>query len=127
MCPALTPCPVCEKELVVSCLHCPLCDTSINGKFTTSHFANLSHEQLNFIVTFVRCEGKINRVEDELKLSYPTIRNRLREVIRASGFEPGKADSLRSDDEKRRVALVELEAGKINADYATRMLRGDGE
>jgi hypothetical protein len=28
-------------------------------------------------------------MEDELGLSYPTIRNRLHEVIRALGFEPG--------------------------------------
>ncbi len=29
-------------------------------------------------------------MEEELNLSYPTLRNRLFEVIRALGFEPGK-------------------------------------
>ena len=101
------------------------CDTAIEGRFSTGHFANLTQEQLNFIVTFVRCEGKINRMEDELKLSYPTIRNRLHEVIRALGFEPGKEDTPEIDDETRRSVLEELDAGKISADDAMRLLRGE--
>lgn len=125
MYPALTRCPVCRNELVVSRLHCPSCETSIEGRFTTGHFANLTQEQLKFIITFVRCEGKINRMEDELKLSYPTIRNRLHEVIRAMGFEPGKDESPEIDDEKRRSVLEDLDAGKISAEDAMRFLRGE--
>jgi hypothetical protein len=125
MYPALTRCPVCQNELVVSRLHCPSCDTAIEGRFTTGHFANLTQEQLDFIVTFVRCEGKINRMEDELKLSYPTIRNRLHEVIRALGFEPGKEESPEIDDETRRSVLEDLDAGKISAEDAMRLLRGE--
>ena len=127
MYPALTRCPVCKNELVVSRLHCPSCDTVVEGRFTAGHFANLSQDQLNFIVTFVRCEGKINRMEDELSLSYPTIRNRLHEVIRALGFEPGKDETPEIDDEKRRSVLEDLDAGKISAEDAMRMLRGEEE
>ena len=125
MYPALTRCPVCKNELVVSRLHCPSCDTVVEGRFTAGHFANLSQDQLNFIVTFVRCEGKINRMEDELSLSYPTIRNRLHEVIRALGFEPGKDETPEIDDEKRRSVLEDLDAGKISAEDAMRILRGE--
>ena len=127
MYPALTICPVCKDELIVSRLECPSCDTSIEGRFTTGQFANLTPEQINFIVTFVRCEGKINRMEDELSLSYPTIRNRLREVIRSLGFEPGKDDTPEVDDEKRRSVLEDLDAGEISADDAMRLLRGEVE
>jgi hypothetical protein len=127
MYPALTRCPVCQSELTVTRLHCPSCDTSIDGRFTAGHFANLTQEQLDFIVTFVRCEGKINRMEEELKLSYPTIRNRLHEVIHALGFEPGKEDEPEVDDEKRRTVLEDLDAGKITADDAMRLLRGEEE
>ena len=125
MYPALTRCPVCQNELTVTRLHCPSCDTIVEGRFTAGHFANLTEEQLNFIVTFVRCEGKINRMEDELNLSYPTIRNRLHEVIRALGFEPGKDETPEVDDEKRRGVLEDLDAGKISADDAMRILRGE--
>jgi hypothetical protein len=114
--------------LVVSRLHCPSCDTVVEGRFTAGHFANLTQEQLHFIVTFVRCEGKINRMEDELNLSYPTIRNRLHEVIRALGFEPGKEESPEIiSDEKRRNVLEDLDTGKISAADAMRILRGEEE
>jgi hypothetical protein len=128
MYPALTRCPVCQNELVVSRLHCPSCDTVVEGRFTAGHFANLTQEQLHFIVTFVRCEGKINRMEDELNLSYPTIRNRLHEVIKALGFEPGKEESPDIiTDEKRRSVLEDLDTGKISAADAMRILRGEEE
>ena len=64
---APTRCPVCRSELTVTRLHCPACDTSIEGQFTGGPFAHLTAEHLDFIVTFVRCEGKINRMEQELR------------------------------------------------------------
>lgn len=120
-------CPVCRSELEVSRLHCPSCDTTIDGRFTGGPFAHLTAEHLDFIVTFVRCEGRINRMEQELGLSYPTIRNRLMEVIRALGFEPGKDEAVEISAEKRNSVLEDLEAGKISADEAMRMLRGEEE
>lgn len=127
MYPALTRCPVCKNEMNVTRLHCPSCDTVVEGRFAAGHFANLSPEQLDFIVTFVRCEGKLTRVEGELGLSYPTIRNRLHEVIRAMGYEPGKEESAAISEEKRLNVLADLEAGKISADDAMRALRGEEE
>ena len=120
-------CPVCRSELEVSRLHCTSCDTTIDGRFTGGPFAHLTAEHLDFIVTFVRCEGRINRMEQELGLSYPTIRNRLLEVIRALGFEPGKEEPVEITAEKRNAVLESLEAGKISADDAMRMLRGEEE
>jgi hypothetical protein len=67
-------------------------------------------------------------MEDELNLSYPTIRNRLHEVIRALGFEPGKEESPEIiSDEKRRNVLEDLDTGKISAADAMRILRGEEE
>jgi hypothetical protein len=125
--PAPTRCPVCQAELTVTRLHCPSCDTAIEGRFTAGSFAHLSAEQLDFIVTFVRCEGKINRMESELGLSYPTIRNRLHDVIRAMGFEPGREESPEITDEQRRAILDDLNSGKISAEDAMRLLRGGEE
>jgi hypothetical protein len=123
--PAITKCPVCRNELTVTRLQCPSCDTVVEGRFTAGHFANLSAEQLDFIVTFVRVEGKLNRMEGELGLSYPTIRNRLHDVIRALGFEPGKEETPDLADEKRRSVLEDLNAGKISAEDAMKLLRGE--
>ena len=123
--PVLTQCPVCKDELVITRLECTSCNTSIEGRFYAGAFANLSRKQMEFIEVFVRCEGKITRVESELNLSYPTIRNRLHEVIRAMGYEPGKEESLGLDEEKRRNILDDLDAGRISAEEAMRILNGE--
>ncbi len=126
--PAPTRCPICQSELEVTRLHCASCDTSIEGHFASGHFANLTPDQVSFVFTFVRCEGKINRMEQELALSYPTIRNRLHEVIRALGYEPGKDEPVvEITQEQRNSILEDLSVGKIDAETATRLLRGEEE
>jgi hypothetical protein len=64
-------------------------------------------------------------MEQEIGLSYPTIRNRLHEVIRALGYEPGKDETVEVSADKRNTVLENLEAGKISADEAMRILRGE--
>jgi hypothetical protein len=66
-------------------------------------------------------------MEQELGLSYPTIRNRLHDVIRALGYEPGKDEPVEVSAEKRSNVLENLESGKISADEAMRLLRGEEE
>ena len=125
--PAPARCPICQSELTVVRLHCPSCDTSIEGNFSPGQFSNLTAEQLEFIFTFVRCEGKINRMEQELGVSYPTIRNRLNEVIRKLGYEPGREEPVEITQERRNGILEDLSAGRITAEEATRLLRGEEE
>lgn len=126
--PAPTRCPICQSELTVTRLNCASCDTTIEGHFVSSHFSSLSAEQMEFVLTFVRCEGKINRMEQEIGLSYPTIRNRLHEVIRSLGYEPGKDEPVvEITQERRNEILSDLSSGKISAEEATRLLRGEEE
>ena len=82
---------------------------------------------MEFVEVFVCCEGKITRVETELSLSYPTIRNRLHEVIRAMGYEPGKDENVPLDDGARRTILEDLDAGRVSAEDAMRILNGEEE
>ena len=124
---SLNKCPVCGEDLSVARYHCDSCDTSIEGRFENSAFPGLTSEQIEFVKTFVRCEGKINRMEDELGVSYPTIRNLLGDVIRAMGYEPGKETPPEITEEKRRSVLDDLDSGKITAEDATRLLRGEEE
>lgn len=119
-------CPLCESELEVVRMHCPSCDTSFEGRFSPGRLADLSDEQWDFVTTFVRCEGKINRVEQELGLSYPTIRNKLREVIRAMGYEPAREETMDAAAERRRSILSDLEDGRLTAEEAMRALREGG-
>lgn len=118
-------CPICGGEIVVTSFQCQVCDSTIEGRFVHGAFEALTPEQLGFVETFIRCEGKISRMEDEIGLSYPTIRNRLHEIIRALGYEPGGEETGMSDEDRRKV-LEELEQGKINYEDAIRMLK-EGE
>ena len=122
---ALTRCPVCQNELTITRLRCEACDTSLDGRFSGGPFAHLTHEQMDFILIFIRCEGKLNRVEVEMGLSYPTLRNRLQEIIRALGYEPGKDETPDVSEDRRRQVLEDLDNGKLNADAAMRILRGE--
>ncbi len=123
---ALTRCPVCQNELTITRLHCEACDTTLEGRFVGGPFDHLTRDQLEFVLTFIRCEGKLNRVETELGLSYPTLRNRLHEIIRTLGYEPGKEESPDVSEDRRRQILEDLDAGRLTADAAMRILRGEG-
>ncbi len=115
-------CPVCQGELTLTRLVCRECETVIEGRFESGPFSRLSAQQLHFVEAFVRNEGKITRMEEEFKLSYPTIRSRLHEVIRALGYEPGKDSSATLTEEERRKILEDLDSGKITSEEAMRML-----
>ena len=116
-------CPVCGGELVINRLSCRECETVVEGRFVTGVFARLSQEQAHFVEAFVRNEGKITRMEEEFGLSYPTIRSRLHDVIRALGYEPGKDSSAKLTEEERRKILEDLDSGKITSEEAMRMLQ----
>jgi hypothetical protein len=116
-------CPACGDDLIVERYHCESCDTRVEGRFENSAFPGLTLEQVEFVRTFVRCEGKITRMEAELGLSYPTIRNRLQDVIRAMGYEPKREEAAGRTADKRLAVLDELASGRITADEAMRALR----
>jgi len=128
--PVLTICPVCNADLEVTRLHCDQCHTTIEGHFASGKtapnpFERLTPEQMQFLLTFVRCEGRYNRMEEELNLSYPTLRNRFNEVLRQLGFEPGREETpARPTAEERRRILEDLDQGRINWADAQRRLRG---
>ncbi len=121
-------CPICSSHLHVTRLNCRNCDTTIDGHFTLGRLYQLSAEQLEFIEVFLRCEGKINRVEQEIGLSYPAVRARLTDVIRALGYEVGDVPTPRHvPEEVRRDILSDLQSGNLTAEEALQLLRGEGD
>ncbi|NLD43069.1 MAG: DUF2089 domain-containing protein [Chloroflexi bacterium] len=120
--PVVGRCPVCDDVMDVTRLHCRSCDTSIEGRFSLGRFSRLNPEQIAFAETFLRCEGKITRVEEELGISYPTVRNRLSEVVRALGYEVQEEEATASAEQRRDI-LSQLSAGTISSDDAVRLLK----
>jgi hypothetical protein len=144
----LTRCPVCEGALGVSELQCGRCKTTIHGSFETCRFCRLAPEHLAFVELFLRCEGNLSRVEKELNLSYPTVRNKLQAALTALGFhgtaEPNGRDiggfddpldepapaapprDLAAEAERRREVLDALARGDMSAEAAAEALRDMG-
>jgi len=119
-------CPICSGEMVITRARCRACDTTLEGRFAYPTLLNLSEEQLRFVELFLKCEGKLNRMEKELNLSYPTVRNRLREIIRALGYEPEEEEEPAAPPEDARRVLDDLEAGRISPEEALRRLEEGG-
>jgi len=123
----LSQCPICRTSMEVTRLYCRNCDTTIEGHFEVGALSQLNADQLAFIITFVRSEGKINRVGEELGISYPTVRGRLHDVIRALGFEVGEEEEpalVPVPDEERRSVLEALSTGRLTSDEALKRLSG---
>ena len=125
-------------RIVVTRFHCPDTNLTVEGEFEVAlPFAQLTLEQLKFVEIFVRNEGRLNRMESELGLSYPTVRSRLHDIIRALGYEPGKDEPAPAPEAPpipvsspvspavdRRQVLADLEAGRIGFDQAMALLQG---
>ena len=77
-----TICPSCKNELKVKSLICERCETEIQGQYELSTLASLSAEEQEFIVEFIKASGSLKEMAKILGLSYPTVRNRLDEIIK---------------------------------------------
>jgi hypothetical protein len=94
----------------------------VEGHFELSRFTRLDPEQLAFLELFLKARGNIKEVERELGLSYPTVRARLDTLLAALGYavEPERRSEVAR---KRREILDALDAGKIRAEEALRLLK----
>ncbi len=74
-------CPSCKNQLKVKSLGCENCGTEVNGLYQLPALSLLSPEEQKFILTFVRKSGSLKDMASHLKLSYPTVRNMLNDII----------------------------------------------
>lgn len=112
-------CPVCQANLVVQELHCDHCETTIRGRFEATRLASLSEEQLKFVEIFLKVRGSIKEMERELSISYPTVRNRLEQVVEALGFQ---SEQLPMDKSRRQEILDKLNRGELSPEEALKLL-----
>jgi hypothetical protein len=70
---------------------------------------------------FIKSRGNIKDVEKELGISYPTVRNKLDDVITALGYtvQDNQDDKIA---EKKKEILDSLEKGEISSQEAIKLL-----
>jgi len=119
-------CPVCGEGMYLERLRCPHCGTGMEGAFSLSPLFALDAEQIHFVELLVKHQGNIQRVAEELAVSYRTARNRMDEMATALGYALPEEPRVRPKPERRREILEALQAGRVSADKAVRMLQGGG-
>ena len=75
-------CPSCGGNLAVRRLCCDQCETEVEGLYSLPPLAALAPEDQEFILEFIKASGSLKDMAKFLGVSYPTVRNRLDEIIR---------------------------------------------
>ncbi len=110
-------CPICGGETKVTEIRCRKCSTTIKGEFDLCKFCKFTEQQKYFVEVFIKNRGNIKEIEKELGISYPTVRNKLDEIIHALGHKVEKQTV------NQKEILEKLSKGEINKDEALKLLK----
>ncbi|MBE0431985.1 DUF2089 domain-containing protein [candidate division WOR-3 bacterium] len=109
-------CPSCSERMVISELKCPKCDLKIKKEFEVCEFCRLSEEDHEFLIIFLRTQGRITDMEKVLGVSYPTIKSRIENLLKNLGLSPVAGDT---DTDP----LEALARGEMSVDEAIAILK----
>lgn len=76
-----TICPSCENLLNVSQMKCNHCETNVNGNYDLPLYFRLPRDEQDFILEFFLSSGSIKEMAKQAELSYPTMRNKMDDLI----------------------------------------------
>src|SRR6185312_13187162 len=113
----LEECPACAGSLHITGLRCNQCRMEMRGGFEPCAFCRLTAEQSTFLLLFVERRGNLSEMEKALGISYPTVRNKLEEIIRLLR-RPETPPAGGRDEILRKVA-----AGQVSAQEALDQLQ----
>lgn len=74
-------CPSCQNQLKVKSLKCENCETEVSGLYPLPLLTQLSIDDQDFILKFVKSSGSLKDMAKQLNLSYPSVRNLLDDII----------------------------------------------
>lgn len=114
---ALSNCPYCGGDFIIKEVECKGCKTQIKSTFKVNRFHMFKPEDLYFIEIFLKNEGNIKLMEKDLRISYPTVKSRLKNIVKALGYT-----SKGNDSEDRVKILNSLSAGEIDVKEAIKRL-----
>ena len=74
-------CPSCGADLRVAQLTCLGCETSVSGNYPLPALLRLSNDDQQFVLSFILSSGSLKEMAKLCGVSYPTVRNRLDDLI----------------------------------------------
>lgn len=84
-------CPSCDTQLEVTKLSCHNCRTEVIGTYKLPVYNQLDVDEQEFMMQFLLSSGSLKEMASILNKSYPTVRNKLDDLI-------GKIKELRNDE-----------------------------
>lgn len=113
-------CPSCGGDLRATRLACVSCGTNLEGQFDIPSLLQLPADDLAFVVEFVRSSGSLKAMATKGGTSYPTVRNRLDQII-------ARLDSQQAALQHKRSEILDaLEGGRLSTKEAEEQLRKVG-
>lgn len=110
-------CPVCSSAMKATRLSCNTCGTVIENDFSLSKFDRLSEDQLAFAEIFIKNSGSIKDVEKEMGISYPTVKGKLNDLIKAFGY------NIEAEKPENSDSVIDLlERGEITPEEALKKI-----
>ncbi|HEC78875.1 MAG TPA: DUF2089 domain-containing protein [candidate division WOR-3 bacterium] len=107
-------CPSCHEDMIISELKCPKCDLRVKKDFSPCKFCRLSEDQYEFLIIFLRSQGKITEIEKILGISYPTIKTKIENLLKDLGLSPTST---------KKDPIEALAQGEISVDEAVAILK----
>ncbi len=114
-------CPSCGKVLTVTQMKCGRCKTTIEGEFMLNGWMSLDMEKRKFLSAFLKCRGNIKEIGEELGISYPTVRNKLDDLLIVLGFTGSVSKAGKEPTITQSEILERIEKGEISVAEAVRM------
>lgn len=108
-------CPFCGETLIISEVRCPRCQLQIKKDIPQCEFCKLSEEDYEFLKIFLRTQGKITDIEKILKISYPTIKARIENLLKSLNLKP---------IEEAIDPIDAIAQGRLSVDEAIAILKG---
>jgi len=106
-----------EGPIVIEKVRCQKTGYAVEGPFETPALFQLRHDQFLLVESLIINGGNLKKVAEEVGISYPTLRNRLDDVIAILKRE---STALKS---KRMEILDAIERGDITADEGANRLK----
>lgn len=114
-------CPNCQKQMRVEKLACHHCDLEIKGDFELNKFNFLNQSELRFVELFLANQGNIKEMEKELRISYPTVKKMLEQIVKKLNL------TLKTDNNsaKKRDIYERLAKKEITLEDAQKLLEDE--